>query len=142
MTDQTGIQDAEVIRGILEEINTAWTAGRAADLAPYFHPDIVLVAPGFAQRTAGRDACIQSFADFSQNATVQDFTTADFFIDHWGDTAVATYRYDITYTMKDTQFHDTGTDLYVFQRNGGGWQAVWRTMTDVQSETVGPAAEG
>ena len=49
-------------------------------------------------------------------------------IDVWGNTAVATYRYEIAYEMGGQLYQEMGQDLFVFVRDGGRWRAVWRTL--------------
>ncbi|HSB09139.1 MAG TPA: nuclear transport factor 2 family protein [Blastocatellia bacterium] len=132
-----GSTDVEFeIRELVQRMNEAWVKGHPEELASFFSEDIVMVHPDFAQRTEGRDACVASYADFCTQADIQDFKLGDLAIDVSGDTAVATYSYDIAYEMGGERFNDKGRDVFVFSRSSGKWQAVWRTMIISQTESV------
>ena len=124
------------IRELIRRLNDAWVKGQPGQLASFFSEDIVMVLPGFAQRTEGRDACVASYEDFCSQAAILDFELAEPIIDIFGDTAVATYAYEISYEMGGERFKDSGRDLFVFIRQDDGWQAVWRTMIIPKGEKV------
>ena len=121
---------------LIQQLNDAWVRGHPEDLAAFFSEDIVIVHPDFVQRTQGRDACVASYADFCAQADVQDFKLIDPAVDVFEDTAIATYRYEIAYEMGGERFNDSGSDIFVFTRLSGQWQAVWRTMIVSQPENV------
>ena len=116
------------IRALISAINKAWTDGRPEALAEYFHDRMVIVAPGFRQRVDGRDACVQSYADFVARATIKGYSEEEATVDLWGDTALATYRFALAWEMDDQPYYEAGRDLFVLQREHGRWQAVWRTI--------------
>jgi uncharacterized protein (TIGR02246 family) len=118
----------EEIRQILRTINDAWTHGRSEDLAEYFHDDLVIVNPGFQGRLLGRQASVESYQDFAHQATIGRYAETEIAVDVWGDTAVASYRYEIDYELGGEAYHDIGRDLFVFQLEEGRWRAVWRTL--------------
>jgi ketosteroid isomerase-like protein len=117
---------------VLRRINQAWLSGRIDDLVPLVHPGIVTVVPGFAAGIQGRDAFLAGFRDFCQSATIHEFREHDYRVDVVGDTAVATFRYEMLYERSGERYRCTGRDLWVFQRQDGGWIAVWRTMLDME----------
>ncbi len=124
--------DQRAVWRAVEAINAAWTANSAAELpvalGNAFREDMVIVAPGFVQRLEGRDACVRSYVDFVDRAEIHDFDVADAAVDVLGDTAVATYRYDIAFTLEGERYDEAGRDLFVFARDGDRWRAAWRTM--------------
>ena len=120
----------------MREINQAWQSGRVQDLAPRIHPEIVMVFPGFAGRIQGRENFLAGFADFCQNATLEEFHEHDHQVDVAGDTAVVTFRYDMVYERSGTRYRATGRDLWVFQKQGRSWIAVWRTMLDMEENAA------
>jgi len=124
------------IQELVQQLNDAWVKGHPEELASLFSEEIVMVRPDFAQRTKGRSACVASYADFCTQADIQELKLGDLAIDVFGDTAVATYSYDIAYEMGGERFKDRGRDLFVFNRSNGKWQAVWRTMIISQPESV------
>src|SRR5688572_10312102 len=92
------------IRTLLRRINRAWVHGPLDDLEACFHEDMVIVSPGFKDRTEGRAACVASYKEFIESATVHEYHESEPEVHIVGDTAVATYRYEIVYTMDTTDF--------------------------------------
>jgi uncharacterized protein (TIGR02246 family) len=121
-------QDSDDIRRVVSAINDAWTHGRPEDAAAYFHERMVNVFPGFSGRETGSEAFVESYRDFARQATIHSFSGTDMRVDLFGDTAVATYRYVITYDMDGTTYHEVGHDLFIFQRDAGRWRVIWRTL--------------
>ena len=119
------------VAAALDRINRAWGERRPADLAPLFHPDITMALPGFAGRAEGRDANVAGFEDFCAHAVVHEYSEAGHQIDVAGDTAVATYTYEMVYERAGRRSRASGRDLWVFARQGGSWLATWRTMLDL-----------
>jgi hypothetical protein len=119
------------IRQIITAINQSWLQGHPQRLERYFHPDMVIAAPGLKVVGRGRDACVQSYRDFIGRAVILDYHESDWSIDVWGDTSVASYRYQISYQMNGQEHRDTGHDLFVFIKQKGKWQAVWRTLISI-----------
>ena|SRR6266404_2427862 len=113
-------------------INRAWRDGQVEDLAPLVHPEVVMVFPDFSGTIQGREDFLAGFRDFRQNASMQEFREHDLHVDVAGDTAVVTFRYDMLYERSGQRYRSTGRDLWVFQKQGRGWIAVWRTMLDME----------
>lgn len=122
------------IRDVIEQMNDAWSKGHPEQLESFFSNDIVIVAPDFAHRTKGREAAVAGYVDFCSQAIIRDLKLGEPSIDVFGDAAVATYAYEISYEMGGEAFKDTGRDLFIFRREKDKWQAVWRTMIVVQEE--------
>jgi ketosteroid isomerase-like protein len=95
-----------------------------------------MVFPDFTGRIQGREDFLAGFRDFLQNSTIQEFREHDHQIDVAGDTAVITFRYDMVYERSGERYRSTGRDLWVFQKQGGAWIAVWRTMLDMEENAA------
>ncbi len=115
---------------VMRQINDAWLAGRVDDLAPFLHPEIAMVFPGWAGRGQGRDAFLAGFHDFCQNAKIHEFREEEHQVDIAGNTAVVTFRYEMLYERSGIRYRCSGRDLWVFEKHAGQWLAVWRTMLD------------
>jgi uncharacterized protein (TIGR02246 family) len=124
----------EAVSAALERINRTWLDRRPEDLVPLLHPDMTLVFPGFAGRAEGREAIVAGFADFCSNATVHEFREADHQVDVIGDTAVASFTYEMIYERSGQRSRATGRDLWVFVRQGDVWIAAWRTMLELAEQ--------
>jgi ketosteroid isomerase-like protein len=121
-------KDRDEIRRILKSINEAWTKGRAEDLDKYFHEDMVIAQPGFGIRGEGKRACVDSYREFAGMASIQSLKESQHVVLVWGNTAVASYRFEIEYELDGQAHQDAGYDLFVFARENGDWLAVWRTI--------------
>jgi hypothetical protein len=77
---------------------------------------------------------LAGFVDFCQNARIVSYAESDPFVDLAGSTAVATFRFEMVYARDGASYRSTGRDLWVFERHGDGWLAVWRTMLDLAEE--------
>ena len=113
---------------LIQDLNDTWVKGRPEDLLDLFHEDMVIISPDFQELGRGKEVCMQSYKDFSTKADIKDLKIMNPRIDVYENTAITSYSFEITYEMKDKIFHDTGRDMFVFVREGGKWQAVWRTI--------------
>ena len=124
------------VAAAMRQINEAWLRGRVDDLGALVHDDIVMVFPGFAGRMRGKEPFLAGFRDFCQNATVHEFKEHDRQIDVVGATAVVTFPYEMVYERSAQRYRATGRDLWVFDKHGDSWLAVWRAMLDVHEDPV------
>jgi uncharacterized protein (TIGR02246 family) len=120
--------ERDAVAACLQRINDAWVTGDPGDMLPALHPDVVFVAPGFAEQSEGADAAVDSYRAFLAEAIVRAYVERGLRIDLVGDTAVASYAYQIEYRRKDKDELDRGHDLWVVARHDGRWVAVWRTL--------------
>ena len=126
----------EGVAAIMRRINRAWLDGHVEDLAPMVHPEIVVVIPGFTGRIQGREDFLAGFRDLCQNAKIHEFREQDHQVDLAGDMAVGTFRYEMVYERSGERYRCAGRDLWVFQKLGGEWVAVWRTMLDMDEKAA------
>jgi uncharacterized protein (TIGR02246 family) len=124
------------VREIIQQMNGTWAKGHPEELERFFHEDIVMVHPDFTNRFEGRDACIASYAEFCSQAAIHEVRLGELGVDVFGDTAVASYSYEVEYEMGGERFNDKGRDVFVFIHADDKWQAVWRTMIISQPESV------
>jgi ketosteroid isomerase-like protein len=129
-------RDTDAVAEALRSINQSWLEGRPLDMKPLLHPEIVLVVPGFTGRVGGRDAFIAGFVDFCQSARIVSFQEDEYQVDQVGETAVASFQFDMVYERDGSRCQATGRDLWVFTREADGWVACWRTMLDLNEEPV------
>jgi|SRR5436190_4834569 len=133
----TAREGSEEIRLLLKRINDAWLQGRpeaiVATLNDCFHDGIVIKGPSFQTLGRGKEACVQSYVDFVRQAVIKKCELSDPVIDQSGDTAIATYAWEMTYELEGREYHESGHDLFVLARVEGRWQAIWRAMFPAQA---------
>jgi len=127
-------ESKQLILEALQLINDAWTQNRPEDIQAFVDEDIVMVSPGFSGRAQGVKAFIASYVDFCQNAHVHGFRSINPEVDVLGNTAVASYSFEILYEREGRRWYGTGRDLWVFEQESDTWVAVWRTMIDLQEK--------
>jgi ketosteroid isomerase-like protein len=133
MNDQANItEEQNVIRDLLSRINDAWINQRgeamAAALNACFAEDVVMRGPDFVFVGQGRDFAVQSYQDFVSQAEVRKFALDEPEIDVAGETAIAQYKWVMTYALNGQEYTERGHDVFVFARRDEKWLAVWRAM--------------
>ena len=130
----------KAILEVVERLNAAWPAGDFDQLREILHPDVVLVAhrPGGGQRLVGRDAVIQSYREFVDQALIPKFELAEPEIDVFGATAIASCPYRIEYEIGGRRWTGGGHDLLVLQEGDSGWRVVWRTLLAGEEQEIAP----
>jgi ketosteroid isomerase-like protein len=124
--------DEAAVRGQLSRINDAWQHLRGeamtGALNECFADDVVMRGPNFAFISKGRPLAVQSYHDFVAQSEVKAFTAEDAAIDISGDTAIATYAWQMTYTLAGQEYTEQGHDIFVLSRRDEKWLVVWRTL--------------
>lgn len=129
MTFEAKIQ--QEIWYIIQDINNSWVRGNLNHLSKYFHEKMVIVSLDFQEQGRGRDVCVESYKSFSKQAIIRDFKEKDPKIFVFGTTVIASYVFQITYEMSGKSFEDAGRDIFVFIREEGKWQAIWRMILPI-----------
>lgn len=119
---------------IVRRINQAWVQRRTEDLEALLHPAIVVAPPPPAEPVRGREACIQSYGEFALEARVLHFEEQRPAVEVFGDTAVATYDFAITYEANGTYTTERGREIFVLTWEAGRWRAVWRAQLQPPAE--------
>ena len=118
---------------IIQNINAAWSKNRTDELHQYFHNDMVIVGPDQHPLSIGNQACIDSYRDFFDNAVIHDYKESDPVINIFGNTAIASYKFDINYDMKGKNYIEAGRDLFVIHKEEGKWLVLWRMLLPEKS---------
>lgn len=128
----------EEIRELLQTINSSWLSKKpeklAQILAGCFHADMVIKGCDLETVAEGRDACVRSYVDFIQQAKIRAFQEDKADIRVLGDTAIASYGWNITYTLEGKEYTEPGHDVFVFSRTNDKWLAIWRAMLTESAE--------
>ena len=116
---------------LIRRSNRAWLAGAAHEVGSLFDEEAVVIAPGLTGRLQGREAIVRSYEEYVHHARTHAFEELEHQIDLFGDTAVATYRFTVRYTLngEDEEHDEAGQEVLVFRRGPAGWKVIWRTQT-------------
>jgi ketosteroid isomerase-like protein len=108
----------------VRELNDTWTKGNPEELKNYFHVDMVALTPTDKNRREGREACVADWVEFAKAAKIHSWKEIDPKIQIYGDVAVVTYYFDISFEKGGQTINFGGRDLFVFVKEGGRWWAV------------------
>jgi len=108
----------------LRSLNDAWTKGNPDDLKKYFHRDMVAITGTDRERIEGGEACVDSWGAFSKAARIHHWEETDPKIQLYGNTAVVTYYFDMSFDMGGQSIEMGGRDMFLFVKEDGKWWAV------------------
>ena len=108
----------------LRALNDAWTQGNPAQLADYFHRDMIAVTPVDRLRRDGAVACIAGWQGFAESTRIHRWREIDPLIRVFADAAVVSYYYEIRFEVDGKIIEQNGRDLFFFVRENGRWWAV------------------
>ncbi|MDR0701965.1 MAG: nuclear transport factor 2 family protein, partial [Azoarcus sp.] len=104
----------------------AWTknGGDIERLKAYFHPAMVAITPTDREILEGRNECFESWRRFVQTAEIHHWNENQPSVRLFGDTAVVTYYFDMSFNSGGNTVNLGGRDMYVLIRENGRWWAV------------------
>jgi hypothetical protein len=108
----------------VRDLNDAWTKGNPDDLKKYFHEEMVAITPTDIKRREGREACIQDWKEFSKVAKIHKWKESDPKIQIYGQTAIVTYYFELSFEREGRVIDFGGRDMYVFVKEDNRWLAV------------------
>lgn len=123
--------DREIRREILKflrRVETAWLGGRFDELRDCFRENAVLLGGDLEHRLEGRDAIVESYAQFLREARLLAFESEAPIVDVIGDAAVTVTPWEVRYEREGTIHEETGGDLLILVRENGDWKVAWRTL--------------
>jgi ketosteroid isomerase-like protein len=119
-------EDIEAIQEVLTRIGRAWKLKDFAGLDNCFDDDAVITGPDYVVYGKGRPACANSYREFALNAHVLAYSEAEYQLRVWGDVAVCTFAWEMTYERDLGPKSEKGTDQLVLARRSGTWRVVFR----------------
>ncbi|MGC4231491.1 MAG: nuclear transport factor 2 family protein [Niabella sp.] len=124
--------ELQEIRERVRKINAAWYSKKFDELSSYFHEQVVFNSPDFLQQVRGKESCVQTYKDFMNASTVLLYNENDIQIQLSHHTAVVTYHFEMKYEQNNQLFHETGTDILVFTKDGE-WKVLWRAVSNLKN---------
>ena len=122
MADEQATKD-EVL-AFVRTLNGTWTKGDGSALKSYFHPNMVAITASDQDILYGRDACVASWQSFAQAAQIHRWEELEPDVRLYGNTAIVTYYYDMSFDMDGETFDIGGRDMFVLVKEAGRWWAV------------------
>lgn len=121
----------------MAKLSAAWRERRYNDLAQFLATDMVFALPGFGGRLEGSAAVVASYKEFMDRVTLTKYEESLPAVDVWGDSAVATFSWEMHWLAGGVPNHECGHDVFVLRRANASapWRAVWRTMVLEPSST-------
>ncbi len=119
----------------LRALNDAWTKGDPADLRHYFHEHMVAFAGNARERIEGREACVKGWSAFANATEIHAWREISPKIQIYGNTAVVTYYFDMSFSMDGQEIEMDGRDMFVFVKDNGKWLAVADQFSSYPEET-------
>lgn len=123
--------EEDEVRRVIGRLHDAWSKNPSDEIPRamdgLWHRDAVILA-GAQEMARGREACIKSYQDFVEQAIVEDTTLGKPSIEVWGDTAVATSAWHMTYDLDGQRHTESGHESFVLVRTDSGWEIVWRSI--------------
>jgi uncharacterized protein (TIGR02246 family) len=108
----------------IRSLNQAWTSGDTAELARYFHPDMVAITASAIKRRKGGQANAAGWRGFADSATIHHWKEIDPVIHIYGDAAVVAYSFDLSFRTDGRRFRLGGRDVFFLARENGRWRIV------------------
>jgi hypothetical protein len=112
---------------VIREMNRKWTAEKnAEELKNYFHKDMVAVTATNRKRIEGRENCVASWKNFSDNAKIHFWKESEPKIQVYGkdEFAIVNYYFDMSFDMGGQTMNMKGRDMLSLVNEDGKWWIV------------------
>lgn len=116
------------IERVVEHLFENWMTKQFDKLEQYFHSHVVMIEPGTNHRLMGAEQIIENYRDFVEEAEVYHYSITELLVDLFEETGVAHFTYRVNYSVEDTRYDESNTDILVFRKHNRHWQIVWRTQ--------------
>ena len=120
------IREREVWANV-QAMNICWTCGRDEEsekLENYFHQTMVAITPTDRFRVEGKEACIASWREFANTATIHFWLEKEPKVQVYKETAIVTYYFEIICDMGESNVRLEGRDMLTLIEEEGKWQVV------------------
>ncbi len=131
--ETTWNKDQRELWELIQKINGCWYKGDPLQLADFFHPNIVFNSPDFKHQITGKDNCAQTYIDFMNNSKVLLYNEGNPTVGIFSNTAIVTYDFEMKYEQNNKTYHETGTDIMVFERHQDTWKVIWRGLSNLKN---------
>jgi ketosteroid isomerase-like protein len=93
-----------------------------------------MTMPDAHQTLHGRDKVVQSYVAYTRMAETTRFTVLQANVDLFGDAAMVTTVFEMTYVLQEKTYKGAGRDIWLFKHSDGAWRGAWRSLADMYEE--------
>jgi len=129
----------EDVRQFLLDLHDCWPGGDLERLSGFYHPEVILLPPDMGPPIRGRDAVVESYAQFLNAAQLERFevSSLELFSFEPG-THMAHLEFDIAYELDNERYVEKGMEIYTVVENadiesGRRFSIVWRSQIVLDS---------
>lgn len=111
----------------IKEMNKCWTCGDPSELeklSDYFHGEMVAITATDRYRLEDKEACVNGWKGFSENTKIHFWKVKDPKIHLFGNAAVVTYYFDMSYDMMGQTINMAGRDMFTLIKENNKWMVV------------------
>jgi hypothetical protein len=126
-------KDQKQLWKLIRKINNCWHRGNPLELSDFFDQNVVFNSPDFKRQIIGKDNCIRTYIDFMNNSKVLIYNESNPAVQLFANTAVVTYDFEMKYEQNNNTYHETGTDILIFERRQGLWKVIWRGLSNLKN---------
>lgn len=130
------------VQTFLADLNRCWPTATAAQLAEFYHPDVVLLPPDLGAPIIGRTAVVESYAEFLQAAQLVSFEVEKLELFAFPPTCMAHLNFDIVYDLGGDRYQDKGLEIYTIIEQAERLEIVWRCQSVLDSRLTSKSEPG
>jgi len=111
----------------IQKMNTCWTCGDPSELeklSDYFHDKMVAITATNKYRLEGKEACFNEWKGFAESTKIHFWKESDPKIQIYGDAAVVTYYFDMSFDMGGQTINMGGRDMFTLIKENDKWLVV------------------
>jgi len=116
------------IEDFIHLFNQKWTEGKLEGIDSLLHSNSVFVAPDMVTEIIGREPCIASLKEYSENVETLSFKVTEKKVHLQNNTAMVTLFYDVAYKMNGTVYREEGVEFWNLIYENSSWLLLWRAL--------------
>ena len=121
---------------LITRLNQAWQAGDMTTVGASYHPDAVLLPPDLGPVIRGRDAIVDTYAEFNRSAVFRYFEVNNAEVFDFNSSQAVHLKFTLAYELEGTTLEDEGLDIYFISPYAGGLTVVWRQQVVLASREL------
>lgn len=127
---------AAAARELITRLNQAWQAGDMATVSTSYHPNAVLLPPDLGPVIRGREAIVETYAEFNTAAVLRHFEVTDTQVFDFESSHAVHLKFTLAYEFDGTALEDEGLDIYLTSPYANGLTVVWRQQVVLASREL------